>query len=132
MLLDDIADYLSTGGISGTIFRGVFGEKPDNATAVYESVGLSPIRGMSPTPGQAKVERPVVQIVCRSTADDYSTARTRAHAIFKIMDGMPTRTLNGVAYKWAAARQSPFLMGRDEAGRVLIACNYDVVKELST
>jgi hypothetical protein len=62
-----------------------------------------------------------------------ATARARAppHSVFKLLSGLPTRSINGTAYKWGAARQSPFLMGRDESGRVLIACNYDIVKEVS-
>ena len=74
----------------------------------------------------------VVQQVALTVArrfDEYDTARTTAETIFGILDGMPTRTLNGTEYKWAAARQEPFLLNRDEAGRVLIACNYDVVRD---
>lgn len=132
MFLDDLSDYLSSGGITGTIFTGVMMDTPDAAVGLYETGGTAPTHAMNPNPGQAVVERPSVQVVCRAAADDYAAARTKAQAIFVLLDGLPTRTINGVAYKWGAARQSPFLMGRDESGRVLVACNFDVVKAMST
>lgn len=132
MLLDDLADYLSSGGIASPIYKGVMPEGTDAAVAIYETGGTAPVHAMNPAAGMAVVERPSVQVVCRAAADDYEAARTKAHAIFKLLDGLPTRSINGVEYKWGSARQSPFLFGRDEAGRVLIACNYDIVKELST
>lgn len=132
MLLDDLADYLSTSGISGTIYKGVMQETPDAAVGIYETGGIASVKAMNPNPGQAVLEQPSVQIVCRDVPEEYSVARLKAQNIFAVMDGMPTRSINGVEYKWGSARQSPFLLGRDEAGRVLIACNYDIKKALST
>lgn len=80
--------------------------------------------------GLAVAERPRVQVVVRSNA--YSTGRTKANDVFRLMDGLRERTINGVTYKWAAAIQSPFLMARDENDRALIACNYEVWKAIST
>jgi hypothetical protein len=134
MILDDITDYLSSGGVGtvGTnLFKGFLPESPDAATVVYETGGSAPVHAMNPLAGQAVVELPSVQVVCRDVAYEYATARATAHSVFKLLSGLPTRSINGTAYKWGAARQSPFLMGRDEAGRVLIACNYDIVKEVS-
>lgn len=128
MILDDLGDYLSTGGITGTIYKGFMPNDPDDCVAIYETGGQAPVHAMNGSAGQAVLERPRVQIVCRSGEYDYSTARTKAQSVFVLMDGMPTRTLNGVAYKWAAAVHSPFLMGRDEHKRPLIACNFDVSK----
>lgn len=133
-LLDDIADYLSSGGIGtvGTnLFKGFAPDTPNALTVIYETGGQAPVHAMNASAGQAVVEMPRIQVVCRATAYDYSTARSTAHSVFKLLDGLPARSINSVAYKWGAAIQSPFLMGRDEAGRVLIACNYDVVKEMS-
>lgn len=134
MLLDDITDYLSSGGI-GTIGTNLFGgfmpDTPDVAVAVYESGGRPPDVAMGPSAGAVAMEWPSVQVVCRATAYDYAVARTKAHDAFKLLQGLPTRTINGTQYHWGMARQSPFLMGRDEAGRVLIACNYDIAKALS-
>jgi hypothetical protein len=134
MLLDDITDYLSSGGLGtpGTdLFGGFAPEKPDVAVVVYETGGTAPVHAMDARAGQAVVENPRIQVVCRATQYDYATARTKADQAFKLLDGLPRRSINGVEYLWGEAVQSPFLMGRDESGRVLIACNYQIVKRLS-
>ena len=134
MILDDVCDYLSSGGIGtvGTdLFKGFAPDSPNACTIVYETGGQAPVHAMNPAAGAAVVEMPRVQVVCRATAYDYSTARSKAHSVFKLLDGLPTRSINSIDYLWGAAVQSPFLMGRDKSGRVLIACNYDIVKRLS-
>ena len=134
MLIDDVLDYLSSGGVGNpgtTLFGGFMPDMPDVATAVYETGGLASVHAMNPVAGAAVVEMPRVQVVCRASGYDYATARATAHSAFKLLDGLPTRSINGTKYLWASAVQSPFLMGRDQAGRVQVACNYDIVKELS-
>lgn len=134
MLLDDVADYLSSGGIGtvGTdIFKGYMPDTPDGAVAVYETGGLGTVHAMNPSAGQAVLEQPRVQVVCRAAAGDYETARAKAHDVFLLMDGLPAREINATQYHWGQAVQSPFPMGRDESNRVLIACNFDVKKALS-
>lgn len=138
MLLDDIADYLSSGstgalGVVGTeIFKGLIpAEAKDAITVVYETGGQAPVHAMGAGPGTAVFERPRVQVVCRASEYDYESARTRAQVVFEKLDAMPTRSINGVTYKWGAAVQSPFMMGRDANKRPLVACNYDIVKDMS-
>jgi hypothetical protein len=132
VLIDDLSDYLSSGGITGTIYKGFLPPTPDTAIAIYETGGVAPIRAMGNVAGRAVVERPRIQVVCRAGQYDYQAARLKAQDVFALLDGMPARTVNGVSYLDSAAVQSPFLMGRDESGRPKIACNYDVVKRLST
>ena len=134
MLLDDIVDYLTSGGISN-LYKGFMPATPDapeSAVAVYEYSGRPSVHTMAASAGQAVVEYPRVQVVCRGGEYDYAAARNTAHSVFKLLDGMPTRLINGVAYKAAFGQGSPAPMGRDDKGRVLIACNYEVIKELST
>jgi len=135
MLLDEIADYLSTGGIGTvgtTLFKGYMPELPDTVMAVYESGGRAPYRAMRGAAGQAVAERPRVQVVARAATYDYASARTAINDVVRRLDGAGDFTQNGVRYLWVAATQSPFVMGRDDQGRVKIAVNFDVVKELST
>lgn len=135
MLLDDITDYLSSGGIgtNGTnLFAGFLPEQPDVAVVVHETGGRGPDVAMGNVAGVIAMEWPSVQVVCRGLASDYAAPRSKAHDVFKLLQGLPQRAINGTQYHWGQARQSPFLMGRDEAGRVLIACNYDIAKALST
>jgi hypothetical protein len=133
MLLDELADYLSTNGLGtvGTnLFKGFLPDETNEAGAIYETGGFFPVRGFASGPGQAKAERPRVQVVFRSTS--YQSARTKADTAFKLLDGLGDVTLSGTRYLWVGAVHSPFLMARDQNQRVLIACNYDVVKSLST
>ena len=137
MLLDDIADLLSSGGIGTVgstanwgIFTGRRPDFPDKVVSVFEYGGAGSLHAMASGAGLAVAERPRVQVVVRSNA--YSTGRTKANDVFRLMDGLRERTINGVTYKWAAAIQSPFLMARDENDRALIACNYEVWKAIST
>ena len=138
MVLDDIADYLTSQGGSGVgtlgtdLFKGFMPDTPDIAVAIYETGGLEPERAMTSAAGQVVVERPRVQVVARAQAYDYQVARTRIHNAFVLLEGMAARSINGTAYKYGSAVQSPFPMGRDSDGRVLICCNFDIVKALST
>lgn len=137
MLLDDIGDYLSSQGIGtvGTdIFKGFLPEATTAAVALYETGGRGPdvAMGAGPIGSTVAMEWPRVQVVCRADEYDYATARSKAHDIFKLLHGMPARVINSTSYQWAAAVQSPYLMGRDESNRVLISCNYDVAKALSS
>lgn len=134
MLLDDLVDYLTSQGVATTsapLYKGLLPDEPDLCGVVYETGGLPPVHAMNASAGQAKVERPRVQVVWRASEYDYATARDKAHAAFKLLDGLPARSINGTEYLWGAAVQSPFLMGRDELKRPLIACNYDLVKALT-
>ncbi len=135
MILDDIADYLSSGGIGsvGTdIFKGYLPDTPDVVTVVFETEGLGAYHTMNADPGRAVAERPAVRVVCRSEMGGYESARTMARSVFRLLEGLPTRDINGVDYKWGAARRSPYLFGRDKGGRAMLACEFDIVRELST
>lgn len=139
-LLQEIGSYLAAQGIGtlGTdLFLGVMEDQPDICTALYESGGQAPIRAMRGTPGQV-VQRPRLQVVCRATQLNYLTARDQAGAIYRLLDGLgdtvmstSTGSSGGTRYLFIAAVAEPFLMGRDLTSRVLVAANYDVVKDPS-
>lgn len=132
MLLDDMADYLSTGGL-GTPSKGFLPETPNAAFAVFETPGFPPVRGMSPAAGAMKCERPRLQVVARGDPYDYSTPRLLLHQVLKRLDGLGDLSINGCRYLWVGAvGSSPGMMGRDNTGRVKLVMNFDVVKELST
>lgn len=131
MLLDDLADYLSSAGVTAAIYGGFMPEAPDAAVAIYETGGAGPVHGMAPGPGQAKLEQPRVQVVVRGAQYDYAAARLVADQIWKLLDQLPERTINGTRYCWGEAVQSPMGYARDEDRRAYVACNFDIVKELS-
>jgi len=138
MLADDLAYYLSSGGL-GTVGTSVFwDELPDNAATgvvVADTGGIFPVHTMSSGPSgigtaAARLERPRVQVMSR--APTYASARALIQDAFNLLDGLQDRTLNGVRYAWVSAVQSPFSMGRDKNNRSRFACNFDVVKAVST
>lgn len=135
MLLDELGDYLSTGGV-GTVgvdlFLGYMPEKPSACVALYETGGAGPIRAFRGVPGDPVAVRPRVQVVARADEYDYAAARLKVQTAYQLLEGMGDRTLNGVNYKWAGAVQEPFLLGRDDQGRVKVACNFDIIKAKST
>ena len=136
MLLVDLGDYLSSGGIGtlGTdLFLGLMPASPDNATCVYETGGRSPAHAMNGSAGQASVTYPHIQVVVRGGMDSYQVARALAQKAFLLLDGLPHRTIGTTCYLWSESLQGePFLLGRDEQNRPLIACNFEVVKRLSS
>lgn len=135
MILDEIADYLSTGGLGtvGTdLFKAYLPEQPDAAMVISETGGTSPYRAMRSVAGGAVAERPRIQVMARAAEFDYAAARLKINNVMARLDGAGDLTLNGVRYLWIAAVQSPFPMGRDDQGRVRIGINFDVVKALST
>lgn len=135
MLLDDIVTLLSSGGTTsdGTeLFAGFAPPTPDRAVIVYETGGQGPIRAFRSSTGQPVAEQPRIQVVARAAAWQYGTARLKINDCYRLLEGAGDRSINGVRYLWIGAVQSPFPMSRDENGRPLMVCNFDVTKELST
>lgn len=136
MVLPDLGDYLSSqggfvlGGTTGDLFLGTLPTDPETAMALHEYGGRATVHAMNGSPGQAKEEAVRIQVLSR--ASTYAVARANAQKAFLLLDGFPERTINGCAYKWGTALQSPFLMGRDDQYRPLIAFNVEIWKELST
>lgn len=138
MLLDDVADYLSTQGIGTVgstgdwgIFKSLMPPEPNRCVALFETGGTAPYRAMSASAGSVPAERPRVQVVVRGNAFDYEQARSKANDIFKKLDQLGDVTINSVRYLWVAGAQSPFGIGVDENNRPEVVCNYDVVKALT-
>ena len=127
MLLDDLSDLLTTGGITDTIYKGYMAEKPDDAFSLIETGGMAPIHAMSSGPGNAQLEVPGFQLVRRSSS--YATARDGIQAAFDLLDGLSERTINSTRYSYVEATQSPFSLGRDESQRSLLVVNFLAYKE---
>jgi hypothetical protein len=131
MLLDDISDLLSTGGITATIYAGGFlPEQPDEAFLLSETAGRGPIHAMAGAPGQATLEVAGLQVVRRSAS--YQTARVQMQTVMNLLDGLSERTVNSTRYSYVEATQVPFGMRRDESGRSLVAVNFLAYKDRST
>lgn len=129
-LLDDLADLLSSGGVTATVYRGFMPEQPDDAVQLVLTGGIAPARAMRSQPGQPVEERPGVQVVVRSPSLQRAVATS--NFIWRLLDGLGDRDINGTRYYWVAARQSPFQLPRDGSQRSLMAFNIDVAKAVST
>lgn len=126
MLLDDIADMLSTGGM-GTVTKDYVPPEPDTVVTVYGTGGVGPTYTMS---GTHVLEQPRVQVVCRAVS--LQTAHQNAKSCYELLSGVKNRTINNVQYHWIQAVQEPFLLVRDQNARFAVACNYDIKKNRST
>jgi hypothetical protein len=130
MVLDDIDDLLTTGGITTTIYHGRLVDRPNDAFSIDEQGGVAPVRGMASGPGQALFERVNISLVRRSTS--YDTAREDMNTAWKLLDGVTQRTINSTRYSSITAQQSPFNIGRDDSDRALVGCTFSCMKTLST
>jgi len=125
-VLDDISDYLTTGGL-GTVYKDYSPPTPDAVTSVYLMPGNMPTFTMD---GPAVLQQPRVQVGCRSASLD--TAHGNAMSAYTLLSGTKNRTINGVLYHWIKASYEPVLIGRDQNARYTVACNYDIKKDRST
>ena len=129
MLLDDICGYLADNecGTEGEdLFKSDLPEAPDAAVAVFEYRGQAPIRSS----GGVVAEQPRFQIEVRGS--DYESGRLKIERIKQLLDGLADKMLNATRYVWIAALEEPFLLRRDEQGRTVFACNFEVLKERTT
>lgn len=126
MLLDDLADVLSTGGM-GTIYKDYMPTTPDTVISIYGAGGQGPTHTMQ---APHILEEPRVQVMCR--AESLQTAHQSARGVYGVLNGLRDRSINGVMYRWVTAIQEPFLIGRDQNARFTVACNYAVKKDRST
>lgn len=130
MLLDDIALKLENASIGtrGTnLFVGYMPEDPDACVAVIETPGIAPTRVMGET-GVAEMEHAGFQILCRNARDEYETARSKAHDVYKLLGSSGAETINSTSYHQWVAISSVFSVGIDANERPMIACNYMVSK----
>lgn len=139
MFLDDLGDLVSS-GLPGTVSLGTnlfLGSMPalaqDRAILISETGGLGPIHTMAPSVGSCQiVQRPRAQVWCRGAVEGYQGARQDAENVFRVLNGVRDRTINGTHYLWITAVQDPFALPPDENLRPAVAFNLDVLRSPST
>lgn len=138
MILDELARHLQDNGIGtvGTnIFKSYSPDAPNSILIIYETGGDRPQDTFCST-NSATWENPRIQIVTRST--EYQVARNKAEDAFRTLIEVTNQTIKassldaGSFYLRISSIQSPFRLGVDENSRNLVACNFDVMKTLST
>lgn len=130
-LVEELATYLDTSStrfaLGTNLFLNDLPDIPATATGIYETGGIEPTRTFRPST-KAAWENPRVQLYCRSTSS--VTARANIDAAYDIFEGVIDTTLSGTTYLRVSAIQSPFLLERDQGGRVVFACNFDAMRRL--
>lgn len=129
MLLDDISDLLTTGGVATTKYKSYLPEQPDDAFLLTETGGRGPVHGFAGSPGQALLEIAGLQVLRRSSS--YQTARNGMDTVMGLLDGLSERTINATRYSYVEAQQVPFSLGRDKSERSMVAVNFLAYKEPS-
>lgn len=124
MLLDDIATYLASKGISG-VQKGFLPDQPDDVVAIFEYAG-SPMELTMGT-GDPVLERPGLQVRVRNKS--YSSGRTKIGDVVDKLHGLAGQALSGTKYLLIRASQSPAALGLDQNNRSEFVVNFEVLKE---
>lgn len=103
-----------------SLVEGEMPELPDNCVAVAHAAGEPPeeesrVMGAS-LANDGVVEAPHVQVMVRNTAR--ATARSKAQAIYALLDGLGPTTLSGTLYHRVESLDGePHSIGQDQNGR---------------
>ena len=130
-LLTDVGAYLdaqvsAASLAAGTnLFYGRLPDAPDTCVALYETGGGVPDDTMGNSSAPV-FENPRVQIVVR--ADDYATAATLIGDCWDKLQLISNETLSSTYYARISAVQSPFALERDSQDRMVMACNFQIIK----
>jgi len=105
--------------VGTSLFLNQMPEEPNRVSAIVETGGTAPSYVM----GKAlpAYENATVQITCRSTSS--AQARADAGRAWFAVSAIVNQDLSSVAWLRAVPLQSPFLLRRDEQGRVIFVFN---------
>lgn len=132
-MLTDVGTYLAAASIStqdltlGTnLFLGRLPDTPDTCATLVQTAGTLPTDtfGTSYPP----IETQGLQTIIRAAS--YATAEALAVDIFKSLAAVENQTLTSTLYLKIEAQQSPFALERDTQERMVMSCNYLVMKAL--
>jgi len=130
-VLTDVGAYLDTNVsavslTAGTnLFYGRLPDSPDTCVALYETGGQGPEDTMGNNSAPV-FENPRVQIIVR--ASDYASAETLIRDCWDKLQLVSNETLTSTHYFRINAVQSPFALERDSQDRMMMACNFQIVK----
>jgi len=122
-----VAAYMDASG-TWTLDTDLFyHEWPDSVTGAYDDCTVVRQYGGSPPDHGFEGgvdQRPGIQVTCRSKTP--STAEANIDAAFTLLDGAKF-TQGSTSVYMMHANQSPFYLGKDDAGRLLFVCNFSTV-----
>ena len=128
--VSEIADVLTALGTVGPVFDNILPATPHAAVAVIEADGAQESQGGFSVEG-IKHERPKIRVVARGVPMDHDGPRTAIARAYVELAKICSQTLGGTYYLKATALNPPYLLGRDDLGRVSFATLFEFEKELS-
>jgi hypothetical protein len=129
-MLESLAARLQSASVAvpGTnLFIGIMPETPDVCVALYEYAGAAPLevfRDMGET-----LERPSVQVIVRSSRNDYPTARTLIKNVRDTLTNITDETINGVRFLRVNQISAINAVGTDANDRPEFTLSLQVVVE---
>lgn len=131
-LIEEFGTYIDSASTRFTAGTNLFGnalpDEPNTATSLTEYGGGAPEYVFANDLPVNENQR--VQVSCRSTSS--TRARANAQAAWVAVSGIANETLSGKSWLRAKPVQSPFLLRRDEQGRVIFAFNCDVMRRTTS
>ena len=124
-ILEAVGDYLVTNGqgtLGTNLFLGVLPEDPDSCVAVFESEGGAPVYTLGA--GGIRIDAPNLQILVRSSRDDYPTARNKVDTIRQLLASLTDTTISTINIMRVEATGSVGLVGLDEKSRPIMSANF--------
>lgn len=140
-MVDEIGLDLQAAGLgtrAADLWESRMPESPDACVAVFEEAGVAPLLALGAS--DVDVERPRLVIWARAATTAAARAKMRqiwARYRAKGEASLAKDAGGTTRYLSITAVHSPFLLKRDQAAtgggeRVTFACNFDVLKEVST
>lgn len=130
MILEALADKLQAASVVVTgvdCFIGLMPNSPDDCVALYEYAGSAPMEVMRDN--DATLERPSVQVLVRSSRNDYPTARAKIESIRDVLTDITDETISGVRFLRVSALSSINSVGTDDNERPMFTLALQTVTE---
>jgi len=118
MILEALADKLTSASVATVgvnCFIGLMPDKPDVCVALYEYAGSPPLEVMRDN--AATLERPSVQVMVRSSRNDYPTAEALMVSVRDTLTGVTDETISGVRFLRVNQNSSINHIGTDDNDR---------------
>ena len=71
------------------------------------------------------IDRPLIQVICRSDRSDYPAARDKAESIRYLLGAVTEQTLSGVHVMRIESQGSIVPMGEDDNQRPMVSVNFE-------
>lgn len=130
-ILDSIGAVLqsaSVGTLGTTIFLSRFPSTPDACVTVYETGAGYPLYTQGSS-GAARLSITNVQVVARSTREDYEAARTKITAVIAALEAINETTAASIRLLRAERVGSVVPLGFDDNDRPRVAVTFMVTHE---